>query len=235
MSRVFQALKADLRFQLKQGFYTIYLAISVLYIVVLYCFPMELRRIIAPLCAFSDPAIVGMLFTGAQLMLEKSQGVLSYIAITPLAPREYIGAKVLSFGIFGSVMTLLIALTTIGFHFNLFYYLAGIVLTSTMFTSVGVIVGVKSRSMNEFIVKLTLPLIIFTLPCLGIIGFKYSLILEIFPSLPALEVVFAAFNSLAPLKVIMYLLYVLLWDIFLIKEAVASFAGYLVLKGENAG
>ena len=235
MNRVYQALKADLSFQMKQGFYAIYLVISVMYIVVLYCFPMDLRKIIAPLCAYSDPAIVGMLFTGAQLMLEKNQGVLSYIAVTPLAPREYIGAKVLSFGIFGSVMALLLAIATIGFNFNLFYYLAGIMLTSAMFTSIGVMVGVKSRSMNELIVKLIPLMIIMTLPCLGIIGFKYSPILEIFPSLPALEVVFAAFNGLAPLKVIMYLLYVLLWDIFLFKKAVASFDGYLVMKGGNAG
>ena len=74
MNRVYQALKADLSFQMKQGFYAIYLVISVMYIVVLYCFPMDLRKIIAPLCAYSDPAIVGMLFTGAQLMLEKNQG-----------------------------------------------------------------------------------------------------------------------------------------------------------------
>lgn len=235
MSRILQALKADLSFQFKQGFYTIYLTISVMYIAVLYCFPIELRRIIAPLCAYSDPAVVGMFFTGAQLMLEKSQGVLSCIAVTPLEPREYIGAKVLSFSIFGCVMALLIALATIGLDFNLFYYLTGIILTSAMFTGIGVIIGVKSRSMNELIVKLIPPLVIFTLPCLGMISFKYSQLLEIFPSLPALEIVFAAFNGLTPLKIVAYLFYVLLWDVWLFKRAVHSFESYAVMKGENAG
>lgn len=41
---------------------------------VLLCLPKEIKGMEAPLCAYSDPAVVGMFFTGAQLMLEKSQG-----------------------------------------------------------------------------------------------------------------------------------------------------------------
>jgi fluoroquinolone transport system permease protein len=48
---------------------------------------------------FSDPAAMGLYFMGAIVLFEKSERVLSAIAVSPVKPREYVLSKLCSIGI----------------------------------------------------------------------------------------------------------------------------------------
>ncbi|MGM0652168.1 MAG: ABC transporter permease, partial [Bacillota bacterium] len=82
--RIVNALKADVSFQFKQGFYLVYILLTLIYMVILGVLPVEWKSTIIPLVLFSDPSMVGFFFIGALVMLEKVQGVLQYVVVTPL-------------------------------------------------------------------------------------------------------------------------------------------------------
>ncbi|MCX8055940.1 MAG: ABC transporter permease, partial [Ignavibacteria bacterium] len=76
--RIISALKADIKFQAKQGFYSVYILLTLVYMIILEQVPNKYQNIVVPLVVFSDPTIVGFFFIGGIVMLEKVQGVLDY-------------------------------------------------------------------------------------------------------------------------------------------------------------
>lgn len=75
MVRIVNALKADILFQFKQGFYFIYIVISVFYLIILSQLSPEIIQLILPIILYIDPSILGLFFIGDILLLEKEQGI----------------------------------------------------------------------------------------------------------------------------------------------------------------
>ena len=89
-------LRWDLRFQARYGFFLLYGFLTIFYTMVLFAIPQSWKEKAAAILIFSDPAAMGLFFMGAIVLLEKSQKVTSYFAITPLKAAEYVWSKVLS-------------------------------------------------------------------------------------------------------------------------------------------
>lgn len=62
--------------------------------VLLRALPPDLRVLLAPPVIFSDPGIMGFFLVAALILLERGQGVLDVIFVTPLRLHEYLAAKV---------------------------------------------------------------------------------------------------------------------------------------------
>ena len=89
-------LKGDIVFQFRQGFYLVYILITLFYMLILSQLPEAWLQIAVPIIAFSDPSVVGFIFVGGIILLEKEQGVIDYLSVTPLKIRDYILSKVTS-------------------------------------------------------------------------------------------------------------------------------------------
>lgn len=139
----------DIRFQAKYGFYFLYAVLTVLYVVLLFALPMDLRRKAATILIFSDPAAMGMFFMGAVILLEKSQKIPCAFAVSPVKAAEYILAEVISFGAISEIVALVIAVAA-GVS-NLPGVLIGTLFSSVMFTLLGMIVAAKIKSLNQFV------------------------------------------------------------------------------------
>jgi fluoroquinolone transport system permease protein len=125
--RLLYAVWADIRFQFKQGFYLVYVLITVMYLIILSFLPKDILSVGLPLVVFSDPSVLGLFFIGGIIMLEKMQGILSVLVVSPLRTIEYILSKVISlafvsvlaafaitgFSNYGSVNWLLVFLSTV--------------------------------------------------------------------------------------------------------------------------
>src|SRR5690554_5975368 len=94
--RLLHAVWADIRFQFKQGFYLVYVLITITYLIILSFLPEEILSVGLPLVIFSDPSVLGLFFIGGIIMLEKMQGILSVLVVSPLRTTEYILSKVIS-------------------------------------------------------------------------------------------------------------------------------------------
>lgn len=146
--RFLQLTLADIRFQIRYGFYLLYVILIVVYLIALFMLPEDIRQTVAVILVYSDPAAMGLFFMGSIVLLEKSQRVNVSLAVSPIKLWEYIGAKVISIGIIGSVVGGVISAIT-GIK-NINIVLAGILCSSVLFSLCGLCVAMKIDTLNKF-------------------------------------------------------------------------------------
>lgn len=174
--RILNLIKWDIQFQIKYGFYFVYVIFTLFYIGILFVLPVDIRKKVGTIMIYTDPAAMGLFFMGAIVLLEKSQRVLNSIAVSPVKVSEYMIAKVVSLGAIGTVVGVVIAVVS-GLD-NMFRVLVGTFLGSIIFSLLGLIAASKSNSLNQFMVA-TIPfeLIGFIPPIFYLFGYQKSYML----------------------------------------------------------
>lgn len=152
--RKINVIKGDIWFQWKYGFYLLYFIMVLLYLLFLSLLNGSVKEMVAAICVYSDPAAMGMFFMGAIVLLEKSQKVLSSLAVSPMKPSDYITGKVVSIALISEIVGLAIMIQ--GQTENYFLTMVGILAASLIFSLCGIIVGTKINTINQYIVG-TLP------------------------------------------------------------------------------
>lgn len=153
--RFLKLLWGDIRFQLKYGFYFLYAAFTVFYIFLLLLFSSQWKSIAGTIMIYSDPAALGLFFMGAIILLEKSENVINALVISPVKVSEYIVSKVLSLSIISAIVALFLAI--VAGHDNILIIILTVVVTSAIFTLLGIIIGANATSLNKYLIS-TIPL-----------------------------------------------------------------------------
>jgi fluoroquinolone transport system permease protein len=166
----------DIYFQIKYGFYFVYMVFTLFYICLLFAFPVSIRGKSVSILIYSDPAAMGLFFMGAIILLEKSQRVLNSIAVSPVRVSQYILSKVISLGIIGTLVGVI--LTLFSGADNILGTVVGTFLGSVIFTLLGLIAATKVNSLNQFMVA-TIPFEILCLvpPILYLLGYQKDFML----------------------------------------------------------
>lgn len=187
--RILKAIRNDMRFQLKYGFYLLYLIISLVYIGIILALPPTVRGIASAVVVFSDPAALGMFFMGGIVLFEKSERVLNSLFISPLKIDEYILAKVVSLSLISTVVGTVIVLLTTPSKINFLPFHLGLFLGSILFSLVGLIVATKINSLNQFIIGIIpLSTVVSMPPFLTFFGFD-NIFLRLHPGVIVLELI----------------------------------------------
>lgn len=147
--RLLFAMKWDLKFLARYGFYLLYGFLTVLYVVILFSLPQSWKENAAAILIFSDPAAMGLFFMGAIVLLEKSQRVTSYFAVSPLRALEYVGSKVFSLNLISLLVAAVLAISA-GCE-RIAITLFGTFLSGVIFTLLGILIATKITSLNQFI------------------------------------------------------------------------------------
>lgn len=194
--RLLYAVWADMRFQMKQGFYLVYVMITIVYLIILSFLPQNILSIALPLVVFSDPSVLGLFFIGGIVMLEKVQGVLSVLVVSPLRTMEYILSKVISL----AFVSVLVAFAITGFSqykdVNWLLLFLSTVLTSGIFTMCGVMINAGCQTVNQYMLKTIPYMLLFVLPCFSLIGFPYSWLFTLVPGVAALRLMLGAYTGI---------------------------------------
>lgn len=178
--RLKNLLFGDIRFQFKYGFYFLYAVLTLLYTCLLAALPAAWRPRAAALLIYSDPAAMGLFFMGAIVLLEKSQRVLSSLAVSPVKISEYILSKVLSIGILSAVVALFLCLAAGGKQ--LAPAAAVTLLCSALFSLAGMVLASRADSLNQFF-AMTIPVeLLFSIPLVPYLLGVRSQLLDLFPS-----------------------------------------------------
>lgn len=230
--RFIGALKSDIKFQYSQGFYLVYVLITLIYMLIIKQLPENISSIIVPLIVFTDPSIVGFFFIGGIIMLEKEQKILQYLVVTPLRSKEYLLSKVIGLAVLGEIAGIVITLITYKGNVNWFILINGILLSSIFFTLYGFIAAAGCKTMNEYFIKMIPYMLFVVLPCFSLIGFKYSFIFNIFPSVLGLKLVMGAFTSIGTLEVFLYIIFLTLIDILMFIRVDKIFNDKIMYGGE---
>jgi fluoroquinolone transport system permease protein len=228
--RLLHAVLVDMRFQMKQGFYLVYVLITIMYLIILSFLPKEVLSVALPLVVFSDPSVLGLFFIGGIIMLEKVQGVLSVVVVSPLRTVEYILAKVISLGF----VSVLAAFAITGFsHYEqvnwLLVFLATI-LTSGIFTLCGIMINAGCQTVNQYLIKTIPYMLLFVLPCFSLIGFPYSELFTIIPSVAALRLMLGAYLGIPVYESLGLILYLMGLNYVFLRWAIRVFENKIIYQ-----
>ena len=180
--RFLSALKNDIRFQVKYGFYFLYAFFSAVYIGVLAMVPPAYRDAVAAIVILTDPAMLGIFFIGGIWLLERGEGLHRFWCASPLRPVEYVLSKAVSLAVLSTVSADLIALVSLGRGVHLAGLSLGVFAGAVVLNLIGLTVASRARSVNHYLTVVILPLTALTAPpVLTAFGFSHPL-LEMVPS-----------------------------------------------------
>ncbi len=156
--RLLSLIRNDVRFQVRYGFYVIYAILCFFYVGILAALPESIRKTVAIIFIYSDPAALGLFLMGAMILLEKSEHVLQTFAVSPVRVEEYVFAKAVAMAFTATIIAGVLAFAAGMERWSLVALSAGI--TSVIFTLLGIALASKITTLNQFII-ITTPFEIF--------------------------------------------------------------------------
>lgn len=228
--RLLHAVRADIRFQFKQGFYLVYVLITVMYLIILSFLPKDILSVGLPLVVFSDPSVLGLFFIGGIIMLEKMQGILSVLVVSPLRTIEYILSKVISL----AFVAVLAAFAITGFSnhgsVNWLLVFLSTVLTSAIFTLCGIMITAGCNTVNQYMIKTVPYMLLLVLPCFSLIGFPYSDLFTIVPSVAALRLMLGAYMGIPLFEAVGLIIYLVGMNYLFLRWAIRVFENKIIYQ-----
>lgn len=149
--RLMKVILKDIRYQLKYGFYQIYLLLTVLYIGLLHLFPSETKPLAASLILLTDPTVLGIFFVGGIWLLEQSEGVHAFYIVSPLRTKEYILSKAISLALISTLSAFVIAGVSLS-QVHLPLLALSVFFASGLFTCLGLWVATYAKSVNSYMI-----------------------------------------------------------------------------------
>lgn len=203
MSRLAATLRLDVRLQARNRVYPIVvIAAGALAGALRALFSPEQLHFFMPLVALSGVSLTTLFLVGVLLLLERGEGTLDVVLVSPLRPREYLASKLLTVTGLALVESLLLVVAAYGVAFAPGWLLAAVALRAGLVGAIGVALGVRYRSITDFL----LPAIAFTLlidlPVLWYLEVFSSPLVYLWPTLPSLLLAKAAFLPVEPLELL---------------------------------
>jgi fluoroquinolone transport system permease protein len=228
--RLLHAILADIRFQIKQGFYLVYVIITAMYLIIMSFLPDDILAVALPLVVFSDPSVLGLFFIGGIILMEKGQGVLMVLVVSPLRSWEYILSKVISLAIVAVLAAFAISYYSHYPTVNWWLLFLATILTSGIFTLLGIMINAGCNTVNQYMLKTIPYMLLFILPCFALLGFPYSGFFTIFPSVAALKLMLGAYHGILWSETLVLGIYLLGINFLLLKLAIGVFEKRIVYQ-----
>lgn len=89
-------LRLDVRLLLRHGVIGAVCVVTVVWAALLAALPAELVDLLVAPALYLDAAIVGLLFVGGMVLIERRQGSLEALAVSTLTPSSYVASKVIA-------------------------------------------------------------------------------------------------------------------------------------------
>jgi fluoroquinolone transport system permease protein len=196
--RLAACLRNDMRLQVRHGFYVVYLAVSVLYVVVLRLLPLDWRTLVAPLVIFTDPAILGLFLIGAFLTYERDDGTLDTLFVSPVKVSDYLLAKAGSLTVMALGSSALIAGASMGGAVRWTLLVPTVILTSMLFVFAGAALASRITVLTRFLLLAGTSQMLTLLPALGLFEIVVTPWWWAVPTHGALLLLRAAFGHATP-------------------------------------
>lgn len=188
-------VRFDLRLQLRYGYYAAYIFVAVAYIALLRLLPSGPRALALPPMLLSEASIIGFFFAGTLLHLERTEGTLQALAVTPLPTATYLFAKMGSLSLLAAMVAVSIVWGVTATTSGTPLLAASAALTAAMFVAVGLAAAARFGSLERFAVWGGLGSSVFALPLLPYFGVMESPLWWAVPTQPALVLLARALGA----------------------------------------
>ena len=208
MSRLTSTLRLDAQLQARNK---VYLIIGVAAFAFAFAFDALLTpdqlQFFMPVLIMYGVSMTTVFLVGVLLLIERSQGTLSVVMVSPLRPAEYLASKLITLTVLALVESAIMAVVAYGLGFSFAWFVLAVVMRASMGVAVGVAVGVRFRSITRFLVPAIGLSLAFDLPNIWYFELWPSLLFYLWPSMPPLLLAKAAFLEVEPLQLVYALLY----------------------------
>lgn len=215
-------LKYDLNIQIRSGYWTVYSVIALVYILIMVNLPLNIRDEVAVGLIYMDTSVLGLIFVGALVLLEKQQGVLQSLSVTPLSLNNYLFSKAISLTILSAVISSLLWIIPLWSFSGYGFILSGVVLSSLAFTLFGLGFAAGAGSFNQFLARIFVGTMVFSLPVLPMIFLPTMKWLIFLPSNAALDLFIRvtkdSFSFVQLLDLLILIIWIFILQIFAEKQ-----------------
>ncbi|WP_420630666.1 ABC transporter permease [Candidatus Leptofilum sp.] len=230
MTRLQTAVRWEMRLQFRHGFYYAAAFIAVIMTIVLWQFPRAELPTILPLFVLGNMTIGTFYFLAGLVLLEKGDGVLEGLIVSPLRQSEYLAAKVISLTLLTLMENVVIVTAVYGLNYNLLLLLLGLGLMASFNVLFGFIAVARYDSINRFLMPSVLITMALTLPLLDYLGLWHSPLLYLHPVQATLLLLKGAFQPIAGWQMVYGVLYAALWIGLLFKFSQRIFYRFIIVK-----
>jgi len=182
MNELFKQIKWQFLIFQRNNLISMIIAISAFYVLIIYLIKdfQNVEKFIT-LLIYNDPAIVGFIFIGISIILEKDQEVLPALFVTPLNQHIYLISRIITLSAIGFFGALVMVLTAKSTSFNFVHFSVGAFSTCVLFCLMGIFVVSYTTEILHFLLR-AIPLLIFmSLPLLNYFELTDLSFLKLFP------------------------------------------------------
>lgn len=199
--------------QWRQGFWLVYLVVSIIYVVILLNIPAENRMMVSLIMILSDTTMLGVIFVGALILLEKQQNVIQSLFVTPLKPSQYIWSKTFSLSLIAITMSILIYLPNwkISEYTILLFFTT--LFTAGIFVMLGLAVASGVDTINQYFGSIMAVSMLIVLPVVPYLLLDFHPAFLFLPYIASLDIMLGAVNPLPTWRIILDLLLLLAWGL----------------------
>ncbi len=162
--RIANAVSLQLRVQWRSFFPHVYLGMAVLAIAVFhFAVPAEYTEWFLPAFLFAEPGVLGFTLVTAQLFLERGEGSVTALAVTPLRSGEYVFSLVLTSALLATLAGLVVAAGVEGVDWRLAHLIAPLFTTTLLIGFLGIAIAARFREYTRFLVGGLMPVMMLLL------------------------------------------------------------------------
>ncbi len=214
MTRVLHTFETDVVVQFRNGFYIASGFILLIFGALLSQLPhdgsVDFARLL-PAFVVSNLLMTTFYFVSALILLEKSEGTLQALTITPLRIGEYLWAKIGSLTLLASGEMLVLVVLANGFNFQLVPLMVGMGLLGAVYTLIGVIAVVRYDSINQYMIPSAGLVTVLILPLIDQIDLWKSAVFYLHPIYAPMLVIRGAFSTISTAEMAFGLVGSLVW------------------------
>ncbi len=212
MKILISLIRLDLTLLFRNGVLYAAAIITILYTLILQILPRQNFTDVLIILIFTDPVMLGFMFTGVMVLFEKSGNTLQAMSVTPVRPGQYLLSKAIALTLVAMVASLIMTLAGVGFDFNLLYFGAAVTLSSVLFVFIGFTGVSRVKTFNQYFLVIPLFMVPFSLPMLNFLGITTTWLWFLIPTQGSLILFSAAIknNSTVSLPEIIYAFFILI-------------------------
>ncbi len=224
MRQLLQLLKWDFILLTRNQIILISVIVTILYIGIFQAIKgiEEVDKVLV-LIIFNDPALLGFIFIGVGVLLEKNEHTLQALVVSPLKEVNYILSKIIALSLISLGCCVVMALAAKGPNFHWIHFVAASIGTTSLFGFVGFILISNVHSVNEFILKSALLFIIMGLPFLGYFEVMDRVYFLLFPAQASIDLFNASFVQTSLIQLSYGYMGLLIWNVIGFRLALRAF------------
>ena len=208
MSRLSNTLRLDSQLQARHKVYLIVLGATFgLALAIRSVVTPEQLEFFMPVLVMYGVSLTTVFLVGVLLLLERSEGTLDVVMVSPLRPSEYLASKLITLATLALVESLVVAVVAYGLGSSFGWLVLAVVMRASMGVGVGVAVGVRYGSITHFLLPGILASVAFDLPNFWYFELWPTSLFYLWPSMPPLLLAKTAFLPVEPLQLVYAFLY----------------------------